>query len=291
MFGSQVIEVAAGLVFVYLLLSIACSGLKEFVARIFNMRANTLETAIRNMLADPSNVLTERLFQHPLIAGTAPPGAKPSYISSRSFTLALFDLLAPANTTQARTLLDVRNGINQLPDTKMRATVLNLLDSAQGDLDTARKRVENWYDDSMDRVSGWYKRRAQIIIFGIGLALCCLVNCDTLMVLKELWNDQALRAAVSESARTEAMHANPNPSVADVEQIVRNNSAPPIGWKWALQGDVRGRPQSAEEWLWKVLGILFSTLAVTMGAPFWFDLLNTIMNMRLSGNPPATAPR
>ena len=290
MFGSQVIEVAAGLVFVYLLLSIACSGLKEFVARIFNMRANTLETAIQNMLADPSNVLATKLFQHPLIAGTAQPGTKPSYISSRNFTLALFDLLAPVNTTQARTLQDVRNSINQLPDTKMRATVLNLLDSAQGDLDIARKRVENWYDDTMERVSGWYKRRAQIIIFGIGLVLCCLLNCDTLMVLKELWNDQALRAAISESARTEAMHANPSPSVADVEQIVRNNSAPPIGWKWAALGDVRGLPQSSEAWLWKVLGILFSTLAVTMGAPFWFDLLNTIVNLRLSGAPPETAP-
>lgn len=43
MFSLQVLEVAAGLIFVFLLLSVACSGIKEVIARVSNMRAKTLE--------------------------------------------------------------------------------------------------------------------------------------------------------------------------------------------------------------------------------------------------------
>jgi hypothetical protein len=57
---------------------------------------------------------------------------------------------------------------------------------------------------------------------------------------------------------------------------------PPIGWA----GDgVRALPQSTG-WLWKVFGILISTVAVALGAPFWFELLNKVVNLRLTGSPP-----
>ena len=87
MFGSQILEVVVGLILVYLLLSIASSGIKEFISGITDMRSKTLEEAIRKMLQDPGNGLAEQLFNHPLISGTAEPGKKPSYISARNFSL------------------------------------------------------------------------------------------------------------------------------------------------------------------------------------------------------------
>ncbi|MGA2482800.1 MAG: hypothetical protein ABSF92_06765 [Candidatus Acidiferrales bacterium] len=297
MFGSQVIEVAVGLVFIFLLLSIACSGIKEGVASAFGMRAKTLENAIRNMLADPDNTITSRLFQNTLIAGTAQTGNKPSYISSRNFALALFDLLAPTDPTRPRTLQDLRSGIGTLPDYRLRTTLLGMLDSAQGDVDAARQKVENWYDDSMARVSGWYKRKAQIIILGAGFALCCLLNCDTLMIARELWSDQALRTVVMNNATAEAAKAQPDqkPSIAQIEAVVRNDSssAPPLGWKLSTSdhAEMRGIPAGLIGWLKKILGVLISTMAVAMGAPFWFDALNKIVNLRMSGDPPKASAR
>jgi hypothetical protein len=288
MFNSQVLEVATGLIFVFLLLSVACSGIKEVIARVSNMRAKTLENGIRTMLADPNDAITSKLLQSHLIAGTAPPGEKPSYVSSRNFALALFDVLAPAAPGQSRTIQDLKTGIANLPDTRVRTTVLALIDSAQGNADLARQRVENWYDDTMDRVSGWYKRRAQQIIFVVGLVLCVLLNGDTLMIVHELWNDEALRSAVVAEAQERASAATvtsgKDDSLADVTQYIRDASAPPIGWSFSGNG-ARGLPESWG-WLWKIIGILMTSVAIAMGAPFWFDLLNKIVNLRLTGTPP-----
>jgi hypothetical protein len=102
MASSQVLEVSVGLMFIYLLLSAVCSGTKELMARALDMRANTLEKAIRNMLADPGGSITSKLIQNHLIAGMVEPGTKPSYISSRNFALALFDVIAPTNACQSK---------------------------------------------------------------------------------------------------------------------------------------------------------------------------------------------
>ncbi|MGB7467893.1 MAG: hypothetical protein WBW58_00870, partial [Candidatus Acidiferrum sp.] len=195
MFGSQVLEVVIGLVLIYLALSIGCSGVKEVIASIFSLRAKTLEKAIRNMLKNGPNDYTTKLFEHPLITGTAPEGEKPSYISARMFAAALFDIVAPAEAAQPRTMQTLRAGVTQIPDATLRGTLLNIIDSSNGDLETARLKVEHWYDDTMARVSGWYKRMAQKIIFVAGLVLCVAVNADTLMIVKELWSDQAMRSA------------------------------------------------------------------------------------------------
>jgi hypothetical protein len=283
--SSEVLEVAAGLIFIYLVLSTASSGIKEFISRVFDLRAKTLEGAIRNMLMDTNSSLTSKLLANHLITSTVQQGAKPAYISSRNFAFALFDIFAPASAAQPRTMQDLKNGINSLPDARVRSTLLGLVDSAQGDLEVARQRIENWYDDTMERVSGWYKRKAQLIIFFVGLALCVVVNADTLMIVHELWNDDALRTAVLEQARARGATAEVNKQDGfDTVAYIRRVSTPPIGWSFR-RGDVRGLPDSYD-WISKIVGILITSVAVAMGAPFWFDLLNKIVNLRLTGNPP-----
>lgn len=285
MFNSQVLEVVAGLVFVYLVVSTVCSGIKEWIARAFDMRATTLEDAIRRMLAEPSDTIASKLLQSHLIAGALPPGNKPAYISSRNFALALFDVIAPAKSDQPRTVQDLKNAVSNLPDMPIRTTLLGLLDSAQQDVEVARQRIENWYDDTMERVSGAYKRSTQTYIAVIGLLLCAALNVDSLMIVHELWNDDSLRAAVLNEAQTEAPKAQAAGKCSDpltcVTNSIRSTSFPPIGW-----GDgVRAFPQS-DRWIWKLFGILISSIAIAMGAPFWFDLLNKIVNLRLTGPPP-----
>jgi hypothetical protein len=286
--SSQVLEVSVGLIFIYLVVSTVCSGIKELIARALNMRATTLENAIRNLLADPQGSITSKLLQNHLIAGTVDAGAKPAYISSRNFALSLFDLIAPAKAGQPRTVQDLKNGIGNLPDSRVSQALLGLLDSAQQDVDLARLRVENWYDDAMERVSGAYKRRAQVWIAVLGLGLCVGLNVDSLMIIRELWNDEALRTAVAAEAQKQAETPQAMDKCKDKDLLncvtasIRSANMPPIGWA----GDgVRALPESSG-WLWKALGILISSVAVAMGAPFWFDLLNKVVNLRLTGTPP-----
>jgi hypothetical protein len=283
--SSQVLEVAIGLMFIYLLLSTACSGIKEVIARLLDMRAKTLEGAIRNMLADPNNEITKDILQNHIIAGTVPPGSRPAYISSRNFALSLFEFIAPTTGGQTRTIQDLKAGISKLPE-RFQKTLLGLLESGQGDVDLARQRVENWYDDAMERVSGAYKRRAQIYITILGVLLCAALNADSLMIVRELWNDQALSSTIVAQAQEKAKQDQTSGNCKDVlkcaTESIRASAAPPIGWA----GDgVRGTPEGLG-WTWKILGILISGMAVAMGAPFWFSLLNKIVNLRLTGNPP-----
>jgi hypothetical protein len=291
MFGSQVLEVIIGLTLIYLVLSIGCSGIKEVIAAMFSLRAKTLENGVRNMLKNGPSDFTAKLFSHPLIQATAPEGQKPSYISARMFAGALFDIVAPADATQPRTIQSLRAGVSQITDAKLRTTLLNMIDSAGGDVDAARLKVEHWFDDTMARVSGWYKRMAQKIIFAAGLVLCVAVNADTIMIVKELWSDQALRSAVVEQAGKRAQSANPAESTSpgvplqQIAEEIRDVNTPPIGWARDAR-DIRAWPGGIGTGALKVLGILLTAFAIVMGAPFWFDMLNNLINLRSSGNPP-----
>jgi hypothetical protein len=294
MFVSQVLEVVIGLTLIYLVLSIGCSGIKEIIAAMFSLRAKTLEKGVRSMLKNGPNDYAALLFGHPLIQATAPEGQKPSYISARMFASALFDVVAPSDPAQPRTIQSLRAGVSQIPDAKLRATLLNMIDSAGGDVDAARLKVEHWFDDTMARVSGWYKRMAQKIIFVAGLILCAAVNADTLMLVKELWSDQALRSAMVAQAGQRAQSTSPSDYVnqdgpSQLQRVageIREANAPPIGWSRDSK-DIRIWPDTAGRQALKVLGILLSSFALVMGAPFWFDMLNNVINLRLSGNPPA----
>src|SRR5581483_5949558 len=61
-----------------------------------------------------------------------------------------------------------------------------LIDDAGHDLEEARENIEHWFDSSMDRVSGWYKRNAQRLIFMFGLAIAAFANIDSLGIVKTL---------------------------------------------------------------------------------------------------------
>jgi hypothetical protein len=291
MFGSQVLEVVIGLTLIYLVLSIGCSGVKEVIAALFSLRANTLEKGVRNMLKNGPNDYTSKLFAHPLIQATAPEGQKPSYISARMFAAALLDIVAPADATQPRTIQSLRTAVSQIPDTKLRATLLNMIDSAGGDIDAARLKIEHWFDDTMARVTGWYKRMAQKIIFVAGVLLCAAVNADTLMIVKELWSDQALRSAMVAQSTQKVQSTNAvdylsqEGSFQQVAGAIREANSPPIGWSRDSK-DIRVWPGALGDQALKVLGILLTSFAIVLGAPFWFDMLNNLINLRLSGNPP-----
>ena len=294
MFGSQILEVVIGLVMVYLVLSIGCSGIKEIFASLFGLRATTLEKAIRNMLKSGTNDYTAKLYAHSLIASSAPEGQKPSYMSARSFASALFDVLAPATPGQPQSIMSLRTAVAQIPEEKLRTTLLNFIDTSNGTIDDARSKVEHWFDDTMERISGWYKRLAQKIIFCAGLALCFLVNADSLMVVKELWSDQALAHAVVAQANKQVANGLPIDAAGQKEMLktivadVRDINSPPIGWVREAK-DIRSWPSEPWDIAFKIFGILLTAFAITLGAPFWFDLLNTIINLRLSGDPPAAS--
>ena len=161
MFGSAILDTAIGLIFVYLLVSLIISAANELLAAFFRWRANNLFHGIRELLQDQEATgLVARFYDHPLVQGLAAKGKKPSYIPSRTFALTLLDLVSPATSGTDRTLDDLKLGVEKLP-ASLQVTFRVLLDEAGHDIEKFKRQLEIWFNNSMERVSGWYKRKTQ----------------------------------------------------------------------------------------------------------------------------------
>ncbi len=287
MFGSEILEVAVGVGFLYLLLSLVCSAITEGIARAFAMRSGTLRSGIRNLLCDPhGKCLAKDFYNHPLIKGLYRRGwfdrmigrdGKPSYISSRTFALALFDTLASTDTVpDSRTFASVRGKVVKMQNDDLKRALLVCMDDADEDLDRARANVERWFEEAMERVTGWYKRKMQLIIVGVAAAVSVALNVDSFQVTNALWNDAALRDAVVAAAQKDTGQA----LAGDLDVIGERlrGLGLPLGWSSA--------PEGLTAWFAKVAGLLFTTVALSLGAPFWFDLLNRFVGVGSSGRSP-----
>jgi hypothetical protein len=145
MFGSGIIDVAIGVFFLYLLLSLVCSSLTEGIARILALRSSNLKEGIRNLLNEPPQGETvERLYNHPLVKGLYRKGwfdklvrreAKPSYIPSHTFALALFDIVAPTDEQgKSKTFPEVRDAVSKIPNEDLKKVLLLSLNNADDKL-------------------------------------------------------------------------------------------------------------------------------------------------------------
>jgi hypothetical protein len=188
-------------------------------------------------------------------------------------------------------LAEIRAAIERLPtQLRVRGALLTLLDEAKGSYDKFHASVGEWFDNTMDRVTGWYRSWARILITIIATILVVALNADTIMSAQLLWNNPAARAALvaiadsvasdTESLDTpeaqEAILAALDTSLANIEL--------PIGWKSNPEDpdDLRGLPRTPGAILLKLAGFILTIAAVSLGAPFWFDLLKVVLNLRRS---------
>src|SRR5208282_3901430 len=109
MFGSNALEIAIGLVFIFLLLSLLCSVINEGIAAGIEQRGKTLLEGVKNLLNDPEfTSLAQNVYNHGLIGGVmegvtdfTKTNRLPSYIAPTNFALALMDILGSQGAGQA----------------------------------------------------------------------------------------------------------------------------------------------------------------------------------------------
>jgi hypothetical protein len=287
------LQFAVSLVFVYLLLSALSSAIQEIVANLAKWRANTLETAITNMLGDSG--FKDKIYQHVLLKGIWRPNwlfmevekiHKPAYISSSMFAQVVQDLRTAPGAALP--------GVTQ--------KVLDAVVKGAANAEEEKKKIEHWFDDAMDGVSGWYKRKANAWLWVISALVCVALNADTISVGKILWNDPTVREAMSDAAKNYANHkftetdagaATPAEIKDELSKVTKARDSleklpVPLGWceDDCLPDDPRRPPTEAYPILLKLIGLLITVLAVSQGAPFWFDLLQKAVNLRLAGDLP-----
>src|SRR5262249_55374296 len=103
-----------------------------------------------------------------------------------------------------------------------------MLRATGSDVEQARIEVEQWFDDMMDRVSGWYKRKTQAVQVAAALALAIALDIDTVLLARVFWSDSALRSAIVADA--EGFARNPPPSLSLPPAIEPAVGAPRVAW-------------------------------------------------------------
>lgn len=269
------VEVAIGLVFCYASISVISSSLYEAVASMFKLRARSLLDGVKALLNDPSFTgLARDVYQHALVnprssgtgEGTTARATIPSYIDPRSFAIALIDAVQKA----PEGFQHLRERIDALPDQQLRTMLQGLWNRADGKVENVEAALARWFDDGMNRVSGVYKRQAQLFTFVIALVIAGLFNVDSFHLFKTLWVHPGATASIGAGSATEGGKV----ALAALFTL-------PVGWIEA--------PETAVAGLMLFCGWLVTATSVLFGAPFWFDLLQRLVNLRgTGGKPPAS---
>ena len=305
-FNSNVLDVVVGVVFVYLTLAILCTAANEWVAAITRRRGKMLQKGITQLLSNQSTGqdnndaqgFVRAFYSHPVITKLHDGSRHPAYLSARSFAAVVTDIITASKTESAG---DLRAGVDALPNGDLKTSMVAVLQSSSNTDSTAAQRaIEGWFNENMDRVSGWYKRRTQLWTILIGLALTLIANADTIHVVRQLRADPVLRAAVVETAKVRAQKPRPSVSVEYRDEddptnpsVTRNEGNELSDKETALLGEIVGWHGSWRDNLRTetFFGWLLTVLAISMGAPFWFDLLNKLMRVRYTGNSPAESAK
>jgi hypothetical protein len=224
---------------------------------------------VRNLVRNPDSKLRRR--------------ARPSYMPPRAFSLALAEVLAqgPPKSGEAPEkspweLADediferVKAAADGLPDGQLRSLVQKAAHNTYRTLEGFRAQLEHAFDDSMERASGWYKRKVQTVLLVLAALIVIGMNVNAVQVATSLWNDEALRSAVAARAAAQGTPEDAAGAVDDISQLDL-----PVGWGANAPDDV---PSAITGWI-------ITIAALNLGAPFWFDLLSRLARLRGSGVP------
>lgn len=342
MSGWPILDVAIGLSFVYLLLSTICTSLTEGITTQLRSRPKYLARGIAALIGDAA---TGDFFSHPAIATfmndeedstprkvirkilgvlgvkrTIAVGRDPSYLPGDKFAVVVQAML--------------RETVNGKPRYAELANNLSVVLKNATTSDEEIKALHVWYDQVMERVSGWYKRHAQMWIRIVAIAVVVVLNADSTSIANLLWTDPTVRQVAVEQAK--ARLAQPPPQTASVDYSDTDESIPdeqpeqigkpgdssdkhlgldPTQWQliYKLMGwtedkagleqqmGIQGKTNQAGilapslyllQLFWfglqrHWLGWFITVIAVSLGAPFWFDALNRLVNIRNAGDAPA----
>jgi hypothetical protein len=144
----------------------------------------------------------------------------PSYLSSETFATALIQQLKeelkemledPQKASTSGAIKTIKNKIedsDKIP-TSLKETLMTLADRASLKASEAdnkllmfQQEIETWFDRSMDRASGVYKRNTQLLCFFLGFAIAIIFNLDSLFLAQRLSQDTAMRTALAGGAET-----------------------------------------------------------------------------------------
>jgi hypothetical protein len=343
--GNPLLDVLIGMISIFLLASLMVTAAMEVIAQTFALRAKALREGIGKMLSEGngSNLL-EDFYKHPLIVALKTPSLSPgsvkatasdgtettsfglsrekdpSYISKDLFRVTLLNVAQAGQAAQAAGD-SIQTAAKDNPQNQLLQALAQLAAQAK-DTASFHKSIDAWFDGVMDRVSGAYKRKTQLITFALGLAVAAIMHIDAIRAYEYLAANPLRAAQIADQAarlsNAAAPFVTPVPAPAPeaatpgaANSAAKPLSPPallnqkfiddllgiglPIGWSTVTCKTGKGETHGLAAWweclsfwggLAALLGWLITALATTLGASFWFDTLKRFVSLRGSGKPP-----
>jgi hypothetical protein len=256
-FGSDILEVAIGLVFSFLAISLFTSAAVEGINSALKTRARNLKTGIMALVNDPNfEKLARSLYQHALISPLAPgpvvsadpkvpdPSAKaydkwgnlPSYIDKQQFARAFLDV-TKLSEKGAQSAQALKAQIGEIQDPQIKLFLQGVFDRVGSDVSKIETEIADWFDGAMDRLSGVFKRRTQRATFVIALIVAAVVNIDSIKLGTALWENHVVREELGKFVTSSPVQLPQQPAqaVPQAEQALSIFSTLmedglPVGW-------------------------------------------------------------
>jgi hypothetical protein len=250
MTANSIIQIALALSVLYTLFSLLTSVFNEWIGRWTGWRRIFLHEELNRLLGPELFAETQK---HPLYTGQRAgreQGRDPSYLAPEVFTAIFMDLTVDF----AQPTSPGYPGTVTVKRTLSLPESIRLAESLfqhSNNLDAIQTRIMKWFQLSMEQVSERYKRAIQIINFFFALGFCAAANLDTARIAWSIY--------------------------------CNSKDIYPIGWPGNIPG-------GSLDFLARIPGILISAGAVSLGAPFWFDMINKLVNLRQTGLPPDENP-
>jgi hypothetical protein len=300
MLNSSALDVAIGMVFIFLAFSLVVSSVVEAIASMLKWRSSSLLQGVKDLLNDHAFTgLAMNLYNHALVnprePGTATSGTpaqatdgkavkmgskRPSYINADQFAAAMIDIIGlVGNQNEMKKAIndDPMSLVSKNKDPQLNQLLNGIVNRTGGDLQKVQQNLAGWFDNAMDRVGGVYKRRTQVFSFVIALLIAASLNVNAISIGRTLWRQPMLVKEIAPQKDLASM---------DVSKTLDTLKAldVPIGWG---SEDVKDLSGGGLPLLTLIGGWLIVAVATLFGAPFWFDALQRIIRLKGSGPSPA----
>jgi hypothetical protein len=323
-----ILQIIISVVVIYLIFAVIVYIIVEWISGLLQLRGKMLRSAVLNLFRDAR--IGQMIYNHPSVNSLKPPNDRlTSYIPAANIASALIDTIGcPVSANSIGRMKNAFEnyieGVNQLEEGPHK-TLLATLGQHAKDVKSLSTSIEKWFNDSMDRVSGWYKRKMRIVILSVSAAVTIAFNVDTVHIIlavkadpvlrqhlndlgdklladsvinrtvlqqgsdleyyEDYVNDSSINASDSLLFETEDQRVPADTTLNHqhekleqflyMKKLVRDSDLP-IGWEIKKDNPLP----------YTFLGWVITTFALSAGAPFWFDILKKLVNIRAAGPKP-----
>jgi hypothetical protein len=281
----QILEVAIGLAVVYYILGAIVSYITQVINEAAETRGKSLEGYLKKIVGDKYVDLKElpqikalrpiRYKNFLSIFGSVTEPKMLEKIPAPMLVDAFFDLTGLSGK-EGLNVDELTAAISQLPESEGKQAILKWINQGVTDVNELRDRATAYFTGILEQASATFKANARSFVIILSLLITLLFGTDSIQLARDLWNNAELRAVAVAQANAVVQEQG---AEADLDQLIDELKAHSIQFGW---WQTQSLPQNGSAGTWalfillKALGLGLTTLAVSQGSSFWYDLLKRL---------------